>query len=175
MSPDITIRRCTVADAPALTTLARSTFYDTFTGTCTEEDMQDFLNTFYNEERIKNDLSNTEDYVFFAMVHNTPVAFLRFLESAVPFEYDASRKALELNRLYVDKAYKGQGIAHMLMDFYLDYAKTGGYSFLWLGVWEYNYRAQAFYRKYGFVPTPHMHPFPIGNTPQTDVWWARTL
>src|ERR1043165_8462750 len=170
MSSGVTIRRCTIADAPALTALARRTFYDTFTGTCTEEDMQDFLDYFYNEDRITQELSNAEDYIFFATQHDMPIAFLRFMESVVPFPHDPNKKALELNRLYVDLPFKGQGVAHALMDFYLDYAKTGGYSLLWLGVWEHNYRAQAFYRKYGFAPTQYLHPFPIGNTPQTDVW-----
>jgi ribosomal protein S18 acetylase RimI-like enzyme len=171
----LTIRRCTIDDAPALSALARRTFYDTFTGTCTEEDMQDFLDTFYNEDRIRQELSDEADYVFFAMMHDMPVAYLRFLESAIPFPHGPDKKALELNRLYVDKAYKGQGDAHALMNFYLDYAKMGGYRLLWLGVWEHNYRAQAFYRKYGFAPSPYTHPFPIGNTPQTDVWWTREL
>lgn len=168
----VLIRRCTVADAPALTALARRTFFDTFTGTCTEEDMQDFLDAVYNEQRITQELANPEDYSFFALIGDTPVAFLRFLNSPVPFPHDANKKALELNRLYVDKPFKGQGIAQALMDFYLEYAKMEGYQLLWLGVWEYNHRAQAFYRKYGFVPTPYTHPFPIGNTPQTDVWWV---
>lgn len=175
MSPDITIRRCIEADAPALSALARRTFSDTFTGTCTEEDMQDFLDTFYSEARMASELSNPEDYVFFAMQHDMPIAFLRFLDGPVPFPHDAGKKALELNRLYIDKGHKGQGVAQALMDFYLDYAKMEGYTFLWLGVWEHNYRAQAFYRKYGFVPTPYTHPFPVGNTPQTDVWWVREL
>jgi GNAT superfamily N-acetyltransferase len=137
--------------------------------------MQDFLDTFYNEDRIRRELGNEEDYTFFAMAGDKPAGFLRFLDSPVPFAYDISKKALELNRLYIDLPYKGQGIAHVLMDFYMEYAKMGGYTLLWLGVWEHNYRAQAFYRKYGFASTPYTHPFPVGNTPQTDVWWVREL
>lgn len=137
--------------------------------------MQDFLDTFYNEGRITEELGNADDYTFFALHHDVPVAFLRFLNSPVPFPHDASQKPLELNRLYVDLPYKGQGIARELMNFFMDFAKTGSYTLLWLGVWEHNYRAQAFYRKYGFAPTPYTHPFPIGNTPQTDVWWTRNL
>ena len=175
MTPDITIRRCTVADAPALTALARRTFHDTFTGTCTEADMQDFLDTFYNEDRIRHELSDPADHIFFALSGNVPVGFLRFMESPVPFPHEQEQRALELNRLYVDQPYKGRGIAQALMSFYLDYAKMEGYRYLWLGVWEHNYRAQAFYRKYGFAPTPYTHPFPVGQTPQTDVWWARDL
>jgi len=103
---------------------------------------------------------------------DTPVGFLRFLESPVPFPCNTCTRALELNRLYVDQSYKGKGVAQELMDYYLQFAADNRYDFLWLGVWEHNYRAQAFYRRYGFSFTGHRHPFPIGNTPQTDEWWA---
>ncbi len=175
MAADITIRRCTAADAPALAALARCTFYDTFTGTCTDADMQDFLDEFYNEARIAQELSNPADYTFFALQEGEPIGFLRFLDAEVPFPRDAAEKALELNRLYVDAPHKGKGVAKVLMDFYMDYAAAEGFRFLWLGVWEHNYRAQAFYRKWGFRPTPYTHPFPIGGTPQTDLWWSREL
>ena len=175
MPASLSIRRCTRADAPALSALARRTFYDTFTGTCSEADMQDFLNTFYNEPRIAEELSNPEDHTFFALQQEMPVGYLRFLESPVSFVHDAQQKALELNRLYVDAPHKGKGVAQALMDCYLDFAKAGGYTFLWLGVWEHNLRAKAFYRKYGFAATPYTHPFPIGDTPQTDEWWVRVV
>jgi ribosomal protein S18 acetylase RimI-like enzyme len=168
----ITIRRCTVADAPALTALARRTFYDTFTGTCTEADMQQFLDTFYYEAQIVRELGNPADYTFFAETDGRPVGFLRFLESVVPFPCDARLKPLELNRLYVDEAYKGTGVAQQLTGCYLQFAADNNCDFLWLGVWEHNYRAQAFYRRYGFSFTGYRHPFPIGDTPQTDEWWS---
>ena len=46
---------------------------------------------------------------------------------------------------------------------------------MWLGVWEHNYRAQKFYQKMGFEDTGYKHPFPIGNTPQTDLWYWKFL
>ncbi len=171
----ITMRRCCVADASALSALACRTFYDTFTGTCTEADMQGFLEEYYSVERLARELSNPEDYTFFALQEGHPIGYLRFLESPVPLPHNAGEKALELNRLYIDLPYKGQRAAARLMDFYLEWAAANGYNLLWLGVWEHNYRAQAFYRKYGFAPTAHTHPFPIGATPQTDVWWVRHL
>jgi ribosomal protein S18 acetylase RimI-like enzyme len=133
--------------------------------------MQHFLGTYYNEARVEGELGNPDDYIFFAEVEGAPVGFLRFLGTPLPFPA-AALKPLELNRLYVDARYKGRGVAQQLMDFYLQYAADHGYDYLWLGVWEYNYRAQAFYRRNGFRFTGHRHPFPIGNTPQTDEWWA---
>ncbi len=170
--PTIRIRRCTVDDAPALTALARATFRETFADTCSEADMQHFLDTIYAEKRIAAELADPDDHIYFALDGEEPAGYLRFLESPLPFPADGVSRPLELNRLYVDARNQGRGLAPRLMDVFLDYAEKNGCDFLWLGVWEHNYRAQAFYRRYGFSFTGHGHPFPIGDTPQTDEWWA---
>ena len=164
-----------MADVAALTAIARSTFHDTFAHTATAADMHHFLDSFYSSEQMAGELANPEDYIFFATIQNNPVGFMRFLESPVPFPHNAHGKPLELNRLYVDAAYQGRGIAQLLMNFYMEYAVSSGCRLLWLGVWEHNHRAHAFYRKYGFTFTGHRHPFPIGDTPQTDEWWSKDL
>jgi ribosomal protein S18 acetylase RimI-like enzyme len=46
-------------------------------------------------------------------------------------------------------------------------AKARGARELWLGVWERNERAQAFYRKCGFRAVG-TQIFVVGNDPQTD-------
>jgi len=135
--------------------------------------MQQFLDQYYSLPRIKAELEDASEQVYFAEDNGQPVGYIRFMESAVPFPMSPNSRSLELNRLYIVKAYQGKGIAATLMDFYMDYAKTQAYGLLWLGVWEHNYRAKAFYRKYGFGFTGERHPFPIGDTPQTDEWWSR--
>jgi ribosomal protein S18 acetylase RimI-like enzyme len=42
----------------------------------------------------------------------------------------------------------------------------------WLGVWEHNPRAIAFYRKWGFVEVGE-HTFPVGDDPQRDLVLCR--
>lgn len=46
-------------------------------------------------------------------------------------------------------------------------ALARGAGALWLGVWERNFRTQAFYRKCGFVDVGE-HVFLFGKDPQTD-------
>jgi len=171
----ITIRRCNTTDAPTLAHLAARTFYDTFVDTCSEEDMQAFLEEHYHEEQLSKELANPDDHYYFAEIDGRPVGYLRFGENTVPFPYDEQLKPLELNRLYVDEQYHGRGVARQLMQFFEDYAAANEYSYLWLGVWEFNERAKSFYRKWGYASNGHRHPFPIGNTPQTDEWWAKTI
>ena len=172
---ELNIRRVTIDDAVALTEIARQTFYDTFKGTCTEEDMQGFLDQHYNPVQLGNELTNPETYCFFAEADGKPIAYLQFMEDYQHFPLMKKWKALELKRIYVLKEFHGQGIAQKLMDHILQFATDNKYEVVWLGVWENNQRAQKFYEKYGFENSGHTHDFPIGNTPQTDVWLWKFL
>ena len=172
---EITIRRILLQDAPLLAQISMQTFYDTFTGTCTDEDMQLFLEQYYNLVQIQQELNNEADLFFFAEVNGAPVGYIRFMEDYSGWPLVRQWKSLELKRLYVVKEFHGKKIAQQLMDYFIDYATKNKYGCVWLGVWEHNIRAQKFYGKYGFVNSGHMHDFPIGNTPQTDWWFWRFL
>lgn len=172
---EITIRRIVLKDAPALAKISVHTFYDTFTGTCTVADMQLFLADYYNLAQVQSELSNEDDFYFFAEVNGQPVGYIRFMEDYSNLPLVKQWKALELKRLYVLKEYHGTGIAQQLMDFCITFAEQHTYQLVWLGVWEHNLRAQKFYTKYGFVNSGHTHDFPIGNTPQTDWWFWKFL
>jgi diamine N-acetyltransferase len=172
---EITIRRITLNDVAALAAISRQTFYDTFTGTCTETDMEDFLEAHYNERQITKELRNPNDFYFFAEADGKPVGYIRFIEEYSNFDVMKKWKALELKRIYVVKEYHGKGVAQKLMDFVIDFAVKEKYEVIWLGVWEHNIKAQKFYEKYGFVNSGHTHNFPIGSTPQTDFWFWKFL
>jgi diamine N-acetyltransferase len=169
------IRKVTIADTAALAALSKKTFYDTFTGTCTDADMQQFLADYFNETQVAKELSNQNDYYFFAEINGVPVGYLRFMEDYSSFSFMKQWKALELKRIYVLKEFQGKGIAQQLMNVVLDFCKKENYQVLWLGVWEHNIRAQKFYEKNGFVNSGHTHDFPIGCTPQTDYWFWKFL
>jgi ribosomal protein S18 acetylase RimI-like enzyme len=166
----INLRRATIQDVKALSAIASTTFYDTFTGTCTEEDMQRFLYDYYNEGQVQKELADDSYGFYFAEVDNQPVGYLLIKEDYKNLPLMRQWKALELKRIYILKDFQGKGVAQVLMDFAIDYAQQNTYEVLWLGVWEHNSRAQKFYEKYGFENSGHTHDFPIGNTPQTDIW-----
>lgn len=172
---EINIRRINTEYTTALSVLARQTFYDTFTGTCTEEDMQSFLDQHYSKEQLGKELLDEEMYCFFAEADGLPVAYLQFKENYEHFPEVKKWKALELKRIYVQKELQGKGIAQKLMDFFLNFAAEQKYEVVWLGVWEHNVRAQRFYGKYGFEDSGYTHDFPIGSTPQTDKWLWKFL
>lgn len=172
---EINIRRIGIEDVSALSVIARQTFYDTFTGTCTEADMQGFLDQYYSSEQLGKELLDEETFCFFAEADAEPLAYLQFKEAYDNFPEIKKWKALELKRIYVLKEFQGKGIAQKLMDFILEFAAANKYEVVWLGVWEHNIRAQKFYEKYGFADSGYTHDFPIGSTPQTDKWLWKFL
>ena len=171
----IKIRRLAAADAIALAEISRQTFYDTFTDTCTEEDMQAFLQEYFNLQQVQEELADENDLYFFAETEGRPVGYLRIMEDYRNLPVMKKWKALELKRIYVISEMQGKGVAQTLMDFTINYATENKYKALWLGVWEHNTRAKKFYAKYGFQDSGHTHYFPIGNTPQTDNWLWKFL
>jgi ribosomal protein S18 acetylase RimI-like enzyme len=172
---EINIRRIGIADVSALSVIARQTFFDTFTGTCTEADMQVFLDQYYSTSQLGKELLDKETFCFFAEADGMPAAYLQFKEAYNNFPEIKKWKALELKRIYVLTQFHGKGIAQKLMDFILDFAAAKKYEVVWLGVWEHNIRAQKFYEKYGFTDTGYTHNFPIGSSPQTDKWFWKFL
>ena len=81
---------------------------------------------------------------------------------------------VELARFYIDRAYHGRGVAQSLMDAVRAQARALGGRRLWLGGWERNRRAIAFYRKCGFVHRS-VQPFLLGSDLQTDWVMSRDL
>ena len=136
--------------------------------------MADFLEYYYNEASLQKEMTDGIDY-FFAELNGDPAGYLSFRKETPGFAEIKGRQALELKRFYVLKAFHGGGIAQGMMDFFLAYADEHKYAVAFLGVWEFNFRAQKFYQKYGFEISGHRHDFPIGSTPQTDIYLWKFL
>jgi len=169
------IRRAVVIDAKLIAELSAVTFFDTFKGTCTDDDMQGFIELYFNEEQVESELQNVDDFYFIAFVNGIAAGYIRMKEEVSDVEIINKHKGIELKRIYVFKEYHSKKIGAALMNFALDFAAEKNYELIWLGVWEYNERAKAFYNKFGFEDSGVMHSFPIGNTPQTDVWLYRFI
>ena len=76
--------------------------------------------------------------------------------------------AIEIERLYVLKAFQGQQVGQTLMNKAIELAKLQQVRFIWLGVWEKNLNAINFYQKNGFVEFGK-HVFKLGSDEQTDI------
>lgn len=172
---DVNIRRAAVSDAKLLSELSAVTFFDTFKNTCTDTDMQGFIEHYFNIGQVESELKIAEDFYFIAFINATAVGYIRLKEEESDVEIIKNYKAIELKRIYVLKEYHAKKVGAALMNYALNFAAEKKYEMIWLGVWEHNEVAKKFYNKFGFEDTGVEHPFPIGNTPQTDKWMYRFI
>ena len=84
------------------------------------------------------------------------------------------KNPIELERIYVDQALIGQGVGALLMEHCLELAACEGHDSIWLGVWERNERAIAFYRRWGFEAVGE-HDFQLGSDRQRDLVMERRI
>ena len=169
----IHVRRATAADAPELSQLAATTFREAFEAANTPEDMAGYLAEAFTPERQKADILDPANVVLVAAEGRGLVGYAHLASGPAPPPVRAPLP-IELKRLYVTRAWHGRGVAQALMTSVLQAARARQAETLWLGVWERNPRAIAFYRKYGFERVGE-HTFMLGNDAQTDWVLARPL
>ena len=172
------IRTATIADAERLSRFAATTFRETFADENSPDDMARYLAEAFSPERQAAEIADPMGTVLLAERHEPPgdtdlLGYVHLVSGTAPAAVQGP-SALELKRLYVARAFHGQGIAHSLMDAALDAARARGAKTLWLGVWERNSRALGFYYKYGFTRVGE-HTFVLGDDRQTDWVLARSV
>ena len=167
------IRPAKVEEAAALTELAARSFYDAFAATNTPENMHAYMSAAFTVEQLTTELCDPLSTFLLAELNGQLVGYAKLVRSEVP-ECVPAVRAIELSRLYVDQQVLGAGIGPALLQACFDLARSEAYPAMFLGVWEHNPRAQAFYRKWGFERVGE-HVFQMGDDPQTDWWMYRAL
>jgi ribosomal protein S18 acetylase RimI-like enzyme len=167
------IRRAGPADAKALAELAEATFRATFAATNTPRNMDQHCRDHYGEALQAAELADPGMSTFVAETAGRLVGYVQVGAKRAPACVAASRPG-EVQRLYVAQDWHGKGIAQALMTAALDEIARRGADAAWLGVWEHNPRALAFYRKWGFVEVGE-HTFAVGDDPQRDLVLRRPL
>ena len=164
---EIKIRYANSSDNVLLAEFGGKAFYDSFAADNTPEDMAVYLATSFSPEVQAEELSDPSSVFLIAEVDNSIVGYARLHESPPPAKVRGARP-IELVRIYAGKARIGKGIGSALLEACLREADVRGCDTIWLGVWERNTRAQAFYRKWGFVEVG-IQTFRLGEDLQTDL------
>jgi len=164
---NILLRKVTLNDIDQLQKIGRQTFFDTFAESNTEENMKEYLDNRFSSEKLHSELSNPNSEFYFALEEDTVIGYLKlnFGESQTELK---DNKALEIERIYVLKEFHGKKVGQLLYDKAIQVANQTKADYVWLGVWEENPRAIAFYKKNGFVEFDK-HIFRLGDDEQTDI------
>ena len=166
-------RKCTIEDLAELRALSSRTFFETFAAQNTAEDMEVYLENAFSEEKLRAELLEPGSTFYFFLVDSEIAGYLKLNESEAQTDIH-SPDSLEIERIYLDKRFQGKGLGNCLMDKALEIARQRGKRSLWLGVWEKNTRALAFYQKNGFCKSGE-HNFVIGCDRKTDYIMRREL
>ncbi|MDQ6737241.1 MAG: GNAT family N-acetyltransferase [Gemmatimonadota bacterium] len=171
--PGIFITTAAEVDAASLATFAARTFRETFGCDNTSEDMDAYVALHFNEQRQRAELRDPSCLALLVHSGTQLVGYAQLMESSDP-PRAISAPAIEIQRFYVESAHHGTGIAQALMRECIVASSDRGFAAVWLGVWERNPRAIAFYRKSGFVDLGSQ-PFVLGDDLQTDRIMLRSL
>jgi diamine N-acetyltransferase len=171
--PCLTIRRGTLDDAGLLSELGAQTFSETFAADNTPEDLAAYIATSFNLAQQTVELEDPASIFLIAEVDGRAAGYA-MLHEGKPEKGVEDANAIELVRLYVSREWLGRGIGEQLMRACVDEARQTGHKTLWLGVWERNGRAQAFYRKWNFRAVGE-HMFQLGSDMQRDILMERPL
>jgi len=169
----VTIRRANADDATLLAELGASTFKETFAADNTTEDMDAYLAAHFSVAQQTAELGHAASTFLIAEVDGKAAGYAKLHSGEPPKEIEGD-KPIELVRLYIASEWFGRGVGEELMRACLDEARSAGHETLWLGVWERNARAQAFYRKWDFRAVGE-HIFQLGSDAQRDILMERAL
>lgn len=165
----VSIREATLADAKPLTDLSYTTFWDAFAHhpKNAPDDLAHYMRQAFSIEQISFELAEPNATFLIAEINDKPAGYAKLIAGSIEDGVTADRP-IELSRLYSHQEYLGKGVGQNLMDACFEYARAHDHDVMWLGVWEFNPRAQRFYEKNGFQQVGR-HVFQLGSDPQTDI------
>jgi ribosomal protein S18 acetylase RimI-like enzyme len=168
------VRLATRRDASMLATLAAGLFEQTFGPLNDPDDMRMYVAEAFSPAVQGDELADPERVVWIAEDHEgTPVGYAMLRRGGTAPGVDTSRSA-EIQRIYADRAWHGRGVGETLMRACIDQAREWQCDVIWLGVWERNPRAIAFYEKTGFQRVGRQ-TFVLGRDVQFDLVMSRRL
>ncbi|KAI9483689.1 MAG: acyl-CoA N-acyltransferase [Benjaminiella poitrasii] len=162
--------------AQTLSELGRRLFADTFTEATTPSNMDAYLDESYTKEIQAKELADPAKKTFVAInsEDNIMIGFCQLRQKEEVYDFVQDPEAIELQRIYVDRNFKGQGVGKLLIATCFEKALQLNKKTMWLGVWENNLAAIKFYERHGFRKVGS-HIFKLGDQEDTDHVMAKKL
>lgn len=169
----INLRIAEEADIDALCQMAGKLFWEAFTGMMPEEDLLGYVSKAFTPEIFRKEMNNPHITFIIATYEDQWAGYAKLNTTNRKERADVIRY-IELERLYLFKAFHGKRIGAALMDHSIILAEEKGYNTLWLNVWEQNHKAIQFYLSYGFEMVDQSIMM-RGNDAQKALWMKKSL
>jgi ribosomal protein S18 acetylase RimI-like enzyme len=143
---------------------------DAFESKNNPEDFNHYINRAFHSDQLLSEVNNPDSLFYFVHSHDALVGY--FMVNRAQAQTDIKEEeGLELERIYVLKAFQGMKIGEWMLNRVIEIATQMKKKYVWLGVWEHNAGAIRFYLKKDFRQFGS-HPYYIGKDKQTD-WLLR--
>ncbi|MDZ5607858.1 GNAT family N-acetyltransferase [Bacillus pseudomycoides] len=169
----INIKKCTIKDLRKLQEMSYETFNETFKHQNSPKNMNAYLERAFNLKQLEKELSNISSQFFFVYFNDEIAGYLKVNTNDAQSE-EMGDKSLEIERIYIKTKFQKHGLGKYLLNKAIEIAMECNKKKIWLGVWEENENAIAFYKKMGFVQTG-AHSFYMGDEEQIDFIMTKTL
>lgn len=169
----INIKKCALEDSRKLQEISYETFNETFKHQNSPENMSAYLERAFNLKQLEKELSNISSQFFFVYFNNEVAGYLKVNTNDAQSE-EMGDESLEIERIYIKNKFQKHGFGKYLLNKAMEIAMERNKKKIWLGVWEKNENAIAFYKKMGFVQTG-AHSFYMGDEEQIDFIMTKTL
>ncbi|MEH6955364.1 GNAT family N-acetyltransferase [Neobacillus drentensis] len=169
----IILKKCTLEDSSKLQEISYETFNETFKDQNSPENMIAYLERAFNLNQLEKELSIISSQFFFVYFNNEVAGYLKVNTKDAQSE-EMGEESLEIERIYIKNKFQKHGLGKYLLNKALEIAMELNKTKIWLGVWEKNENAIAFYKKMGFVQTG-VHSFYMGDEEQIDFIMTKTL
>jgi ribosomal protein S18 acetylase RimI-like enzyme len=168
-----TIRRLTSSDTDLLVELAPRTFREAYASQVRPEELDRHIRSDFTREHVAAQLSDPRTAGFVALEGDVPIGYA-LLHVGSPAACVEGPRPIELARIYLERRAVGKGHGAALLRACLEEADRLERETMWLGVWDANTVARAFYERWGFrcVGT---HPYEFAGTIYDDLVMARAV
>lgn len=143
-----TVRKATISDINIISALGIATCYEAYFELDPSNDLAEYCVNFFGLEQLKTELEDTNSTFLIAELNGKAIGYAKLREGK-KIECLQDKKAIEIQRIYFLEKMKRKGFGKKLIEKCFEIGKTKGYETVWLGVWDKNLAAQAFYKKIG--------------------------
>lgn len=169
----INIIKCTIEDLRLLQVVSVETFIETFSNQNSPENMQAYLEKAFNFKQLEQELNNSFSEFYFIYSNEEMAGYLKLNTNDAQTER-MGNDSLEIERIYIRRKFHKQGLGNHLINKAMHLAIERNKGNIWLGVWEKNEGAIAFYTQIDFVQTG-VHSFYMGDEEQIDLIMTKSL
>lgn len=145
----ITITRGTEKDFKSIVDIGNISVGEAHRDSCSAEDMQEYLETHYNDTAIQEELSNLNNVYHVINYNGKAIGFSKIVLNAAHPNI-AQKNVTKLDRIYLLKEFQELKLGYELLKFNIEFSKKNNQSGMWLFTWIGNTKAVNFYLKTGF-------------------------